>query len=175
MLLPLQLLAFRDAMLQPPITAIGGLPGYTYSLDGINFVANNLFNNLCAGIYPATIWGRWYASTSIFNILTSAGPVITNTTVVNILCNGGNNGSITINTTGSTSTITYTLQPNNINNISGVFSNLIAGTYTVQIVDANGCGLNTVDNFPPNLRNLFSQTLSQMELFVVVRKMALSM
>ncbi len=127
------------------ITAIGGLPGYTYSLDGINFVANNLFNNLCAGIYTATVKDAGgCTSTSIFNILTSAGPVITNTTVVNILCNGGNNGSITINTTGGTGTITYTLQPNNINNISGVFSNLIAGTYTVQIVDANGCGLNTV-------------------------------
>lgn len=129
------------------ITASGGLPGYTYSIDGINFQAANLFTGLCTAIYTATVKdASGCTSTSVFNIVTSSGPVITNTSSVNILCNGGNNGSITVQTTGGTGTINYTLQPNNITNVTGIFPNLVAGIYTVFIVDANGCGLNTVVN-----------------------------
>ncbi|MBK8328529.1 MAG: gliding motility-associated C-terminal domain-containing protein [Bacteroidetes bacterium] len=127
------------------ITAAAGLPGYTYSLDGINFQVSNVFAGLCTATYTATVKdANGCTSTSVFNISTSNGPVITNTTFVNILCNGGNNGNITVTTTGGTGTINYTLQPNNITNITGVFNNLLAGVYTVFIVDANGCGLNTV-------------------------------
>lgn len=127
------------------LTATAGLPPYTYSIDGVNFQVATLFSSLCTGIYTATVKdANGCSSTSVFNIITSSGPVITNTAFVDILCNGGNNGSITIQTTGGTGTINYTLQPNNITNITGNFANLIAGIYTVFIVDANGCGVNTV-------------------------------
>lgn len=136
------------------ITASGGLPAITYSLDGINFQVANSFNNLCSGIYTATVKdANGCTSSSIFNIVTSTGPIITNTSSVNILCNGGNNGSITVVATGGVGIINYTLQPNNITNATGIFANLVAGIYTVLVVDANGCGLNTIVNItePPAL------------------------
>ncbi len=127
------------------ITASSGLPPYTYSIDGINFQAAPLFSALCTGIYTATVKdANGCTSSSIFNIVTSSGPVITSTTFVDILCNGGNNGNITVVTTGGTGTINYTLQPNNITNLTGVFPNLVAGIYTVFVIDANGCGVNTI-------------------------------
>jgi len=33
------------------VSAIGGYPGYTYSIDGINFASDSLFENLAAGTY----------------------------------------------------------------------------------------------------------------------------
>jgi gliding motility-associated-like protein len=65
---------------------------------------------------------------------------ITSSNKTDATCNGGTNGTITVAATGGTGTLTYTLNPGAVSNTTGVFSGLGAGTYTVSVMDASGCG-----------------------------------
>ncbi|MBK7041735.1 MAG: hypothetical protein IPH46_15020 [Bacteroidetes bacterium] len=56
-------------------------------------------------------------------------------------CFGGTNATITALVTGGTGAINYNLQPGNLNNATGLFTNLNANTYTLTATDANGCTL----------------------------------
>ncbi len=56
---------------------------------------------------------------------------------------GASTGTVTAVANGGTAPFTYVLNPGNITQTTGVFSNLPVGTYTVTITDANGCD-NTV-------------------------------
>lgn len=65
--------------------------------------------------------------------------------VQDVSCYSGNNGTITLNITGGTKNTDLT-KPYNIvsssgviNNQNGTISGLTKGTYTVRIIDANGC------------------------------------
>ena len=60
---------------------------------------------------------------------------------VNVLCYGQNTGSISVYASGGTGQILYSISgPTQTN---GIFSNLVAGTYTVTVSDANSCTINT--------------------------------
>jgi hypothetical protein len=50
-----------------------------------------------------------------------------------------NDGSITVISSGGTSPISYTLQPDNTANHTGIFDDLSAGKYQVEVTDANTC------------------------------------
>jgi len=54
----------------------------------------------------------------------------------NLTCNGSNNGTASVIASGGTSPYTYSW---NTGAITSSISNLIAGTYTVTLTDANGC------------------------------------
>ena len=62
------------------------------------------------------------------------------TTQVDVLCNGNNTGSIDLTVTGGTSPYTY-LWSNNATIQDPL--NLLAGTYSVTVTDANGCTATT--------------------------------
>lgn len=73
-------------------------------------------------------------------------------------CFGGNNGSLTATVNGL-GVINFNRQPGNINNTTGVFQTLTAGSYTITASDAFGCSITTVINLaqPTSLvQNLFS-------------------
>jgi len=61
------------------------------------------------------------------------------TTVIPPTCNGGTNGSITVNATGGTMPYVYSGDGGNIFQNSNVLSGLGGGTYTVVVKDANNC------------------------------------
>src|SRR5205823_10523572 len=56
---------------------------------------------------------------------------------VDVLCNGGNNGTATMNVTGGNSPYTYLWSPTGGTNATG--TGLSAGTYTCTVTDLNGC------------------------------------
>jgi hypothetical protein len=60
----------------------------------------------------------------------------------NVTCNGGNNGSATVNVTGGSGSQTYTWSPSGGN--AATASNLSAGTYTVDITDGSCTASKTV-------------------------------
>ncbi len=60
-----------------------------------------------------------------------------------INCNGGTDGSITATATGGNGALSYNLQPGNLTNATGNFTNLGAATYTITVTDANNCSTNT--------------------------------
>lgn len=55
----------------------------------------------------------------------------------NVTCNGANNGTITVSTTGMTAPLTYSWAPSG--GSSATATGLAPGTYTCTITDANGC------------------------------------
>lgn len=58
-----------------------------------------------------------------------------------VSCFGGNNGSISILGIGGNPNYTYSLN-GSLPQFSGVFSNLIAGTYSITVTDSKGCFVN---------------------------------
>ncbi|SNR71728.1 choice-of-anchor L domain-containing protein, partial [Lutibacter flavus] len=58
---------------------------------------------------------------------------------VDLICFGGNDGSFIVSAFGGTAPYSYSLDDIDYSNTSGMFSNLIAGTYTVYAKDAIGC------------------------------------
>lgn len=122
-------------------TASGGSgSGYEYSIDGINFNTSGAFNNLSSGTYYVIIKdGAGCVKVVSGVIYDSNGPVIASTSHTNVACNGGSDGSITVNTvTGGTGVLQYGLN-GSYWQTSTSFSGLSAGNYTVMVKDANGC------------------------------------
>lgn len=139
------------------IDASKGVGPFTYSIDGITFQASNVFSGLIAGTYTVTVKDSKGCPDS--EIITIDQPNALNYTLVatDIECSGPppatTLGSITVNVgsgLGGTAPYTYILTNNfgdptqTVTNATGTnhtFTNLNFGTYTVSIVDANGCTL----------------------------------
>jgi phosphodiesterase/alkaline phosphatase D-like protein len=71
-------------------------------------------------------------------------------TTTNVICNGENNGTITINATGGVAPYSYSLTGENYQ-ANNVFENLAAGKYYAVVKDNNGCIKQTIVtiNEPP--------------------------
>ena len=94
------------------------LPANTYSIIATD--ANN-----CSAAATTTIYEP--------QLLT-----LNNSSVINVKCNGDSNGSIQINAPGGTSPYSYTILPI-VPPTLPITNNLPAGSYSLQIADANGC------------------------------------
>jgi gliding motility-associated-like protein len=67
-----------------------------------------------------------------------------NAIATNISCFGAANGTITVNASGGTGLITYTINPLGPQpNITGVYTGLTPQCYTVTATDASGCSITT--------------------------------
>ena len=120
------------------IHATGGVSPYTFSINGTNYFTDSTFSNLAAGTY--TLYTKDNSQTLVTNTatLTSPSAVAGTTTITNLLCNGANTGSITVNASGGTGAYQYNLN-GGIYQASNVFSGLAANTYSIGIKDANNC------------------------------------
>jgi len=100
---------------------------------------NNLSaSSLTAGTYTANITDALGCITSTSAAINQSGALIISTSAQNnVLCNGGNNGSITVAASGGTPIYSYSWQPI-ISNLATV-NNLTAGTYTVNVTDQKNC------------------------------------
>lgn len=121
------------------INAAGGAGTLAYDLDDeINFQSSNVFNNLYAGTYLAIVRdAAGCFGTQYFSI---TEPVAISMTIasLNVTCNGNNDGELYVNAIGGTGTLMFSLDGINYQS-SGTFSNLVAGSYTIYVKDANGC------------------------------------
>lgn len=126
------------------ITSNGGTTAYQYNIGGAN-QSSNVFNNVGGGIYTITVTdANNCTATSIVTLSAPNAPSFTNTQSTSVSCFGGADGTIQVSALGSATPISYNLMPGNVNNTSGSFSSLTAGTYTIIATDANGCSVNTV-------------------------------
>ena len=121
------------------ITAAGGTPGYTYSNDaGTTFGPGNVFAGLVASDYNLVIEdNNGCQLDSLVTVIADATPVIDAVALVDPLCNGDANGSITITSSMGVGVHQYSI--GGPFQASNVFAGLAAGTYTVTVEDANGC------------------------------------
>lgn len=116
-----------------------GLAPYTYSLDGGSFVAGGNFNGLSLGNHHVTIRDAQMCSVDIPFVIAQPAPVTGSVSSIdNVSCFGGSDGSVTINPSGGTPPYQFRLNSGDMQG-SNVFKGLPAGAYTGVITDSNGC------------------------------------
>ena len=129
------------------IIASGGTPPLVYSIDGgATYNPTNIFINLPANDYSIVVNDvNGCLQSTLRTINQPAQITIDNVVVVQESTPGANDGEIHVTATGGTGALTYTLQPNGISNGTGNFTGLGTGTYHVDVMDANGCMVQTGD------------------------------
>ncbi|MES2139546.1 MAG: PKD domain-containing protein [Bacteroidota bacterium] len=100
---------------------------------------NNLSaSSLTTGTYSVNITDALGCTTSTSTTINQPNPLIISASgQSNVSCFGGNNGSITVASTGGTPTYNYSWLP--ITSSSTTVNNLAAGTYTVTATDIRNC------------------------------------
>lgn len=118
-------------------TATGGTAPFTYSWSPSGGTNANA-TGLGAGTYTVTITDANGCTATATVTISQPGQLIgTAAALTNVICNGGSNGSASVNPAGGTPPYTYLWTPSGqtTQNATG----LAAGVYTVTITDANGC------------------------------------
>ncbi len=121
------------------ISATGGTGAFSYNWGG-GIVTQNR-TTLTAGTYTVTITdANLCTATSSSTITQPASAIILSITNASVSCFGGNNGSVTLSASGGTGAYSFNWSNGSI---SQNLSNVISGTYTVTVSDANSCTATT--------------------------------
>lgn len=119
------------------VSPSGGTPGYRYSWTGGS--TNAAISNLSPGTYTVTITDANSCTVRTTTVIAQPTALTTGTTVVNVNCNGGTNGSITATPAGGTTPYTYSWSNTRT---TQTITGLNAAVYSVTVTDANGCKSN---------------------------------
>jgi len=118
------------------VNVTGGTGSCTYiwsPAGGTNATATGLL----AGTYTVVFTdANGCVDSATVNVPSANSPTVSIGVPTMVSCFGGNNGSATASSTGGTTPYTYLWSNADPDSIAG---NLIAGTYTVTVTDANGC------------------------------------
>ncbi len=122
---------FCDAMITPAVS--GGTPPYTYAWS--TGVTTLMVDGLCVGTYGLTVTDANNCVATYSESVGEPAEFIASVTVTQaISCMGGDDGSLRVETNGSP--VQYAWD----NGASGVqLDNLITGSYTVTVTNADGC------------------------------------
>lgn len=112
---------------------------FSYSINGSAFQASNIFNNLAAGTYDIVVQDAFGCIGQGPATLTNPQALTFTTTNVNPLCNGQASGSITFDAMGGTPPYLFSIDGGSSFQSSNVFTGLSAGTYFLEVMDANLC------------------------------------
>lgn len=158
------------------LTASGGtIPAnYQYSKDGSTYGTTNVFTGLAPSATPYMFWVKDTATSCTKSVTVVIE--IPNQTInfslskTDVTCKGGNDGTITVDLTTSTSTVnnnpiyTYDITPKPSGYVQAgtVFSNLTAGYYTVTVTSGRGCeATNTITIDEPAIITVPAPTVVQ--------------
>ncbi|GIV28477.1 MAG: hypothetical protein KatS3mg027_2291 [Bacteroidia bacterium] len=143
------------------VTVTGGGTGpfnYTWNPTGGNA---SVATGLSTGNFTAIVQdANGCTASATVNVPGTPMPSITSIPTTSVSCNGGSNGSATVNVSSGVAPYTYTWLPTGGNNSSA--SGLSAGNYTVQVKDANNCLITGTTSIlqPPALSITAQQTQS---------------
>ena len=116
----------------------GGVPPYTYSINGSSYFGSNTFTALAAGTYTGYVKDFAGCVISKPNIVVTGAAAIIVTANTRPASSCANNGSIELYRTGGIAAYTYSLDDITYY-ASNTFSNLAGGTYTGWVKDSKGC------------------------------------
>jgi len=120
------------------LNVTGGVPNYSFSVNGGNYTTSNTWTGLTAGDYSWTVLDSH--SCRISGVVTLSQPTALALTIVgayNETCYGQTNANFTVAASGGTAPYAYSLGNSWRNN--GTYVNLAVGTYNVQAMDAASC------------------------------------
>ncbi|MFM2017647.1 MAG: hypothetical protein RL007_1303 [Bacteroidota bacterium] len=119
------------------VTITGGAPGYSYSWAPSGGTSASI-SGRTAGAYTCTVTdANGCTITQSVNITQPTAITSSITSQTNVACNGGNNGSATVNVSGGAGGYTYIWSPSG--GTAATATGLAAATYTCTITDVNGC------------------------------------
>jgi len=135
-------LCFTDCNGTITVTATGGSPGYTYSIDaGVTFQASPIFTGLCDGSYNIIVMdaalptGCTFAINAI--VLTEPALLVVTPAGVDPQCFGANDGQVSATAVGGSGPYVFTWD-GGLGSGSPIL-NVLAGTYNVTVTDSLGC------------------------------------
>ncbi|MCB0379821.1 MAG: gliding motility-associated C-terminal domain-containing protein [Flavobacteriales bacterium] len=125
------------------VYASQGINPLQYSINGGALQLGNNFTGLCAATpYTILVEDNLGCQVTKDTILTDPPLMVLDSIVTtNETCNESDNASISIYANGGTGQLNYSID-NGVSFVTtSLFSNLTAGTYDIEIRDANGCSL----------------------------------
>jgi len=125
-------------------TVTGGSAPYTYSVDDSDFIASTSFDSLAEGSHSIQVRdvNGCIFSTSVF-VSNASGPTAIAALPANAKC-GLSNGTITLGTvSGGSAPYTFSVDASPFT-ATTFYSPLAAGIHNVQVMDINGCTLDTI-------------------------------
>lgn len=130
------------------ISATGGYAGYVYSVDGID-QPSNIFGNAGAGTYLVSTRDNKGCIVSQTIELDEPEPLsIADLSIRPVKCYGQAQGEISVTPAGGIAgTYRYKLDGLAVES-AGVFTDLYAKDYDIEVSDGNGCKLNTIHTVP---------------------------
>jgi len=130
---------FGDADAAVELQAYGGVPNYQFSKNSDSFVSESSFTGLSAGSYDFNVKdGNGCIATINKNIVNPKKLSLSVSDYSDVSCYGGSNGSITLSATGGTPDYVFSINGSSAQP-DATFGNLVAGDYSLKVVDANGC------------------------------------
>jgi hypothetical protein len=118
------------------VLASGGTGIYSYLWAPSGGTAATA-TGLTAGTYTVTITDENSCSVTNTIVITEPDALNLTSTLAEVSCYNGNNGSATVNVTGGTGSYTYSWAPSG--GTAATATGLTTGTYTVTVTDDNSC------------------------------------
>ncbi len=140
-------------------TASGGTGALQYSINGTVYQAGNVFNGLAAGGYILYVRDINNCVKQIPVTVDNLPGPATTATATPSSC-GLSDGTITVNATGGTLNLSYSINGGTTYQASNIFTGLVAGNYVVIVRDARTCTsppLNIVITSPSSVTPTFNQ------------------
>ncbi|MEY4350847.1 MAG: hypothetical protein RL078_910 [Bacteroidota bacterium] len=125
------------------INATGGVGSLSYALNNGPLQSSNIFTNLSAGTYNYEVTDNTGCSV-LGNFQLQAGVTVSSSIqqTAAISCAGNQDATIVVTPSGGTAPYSYAIN-NGADQANNTFVNLGAGTYTITVIDANGCSTTT--------------------------------
>lgn len=120
----------------------GGTAPLEYSINGVTYQSSGIFTGVAPGSYTVTVKDAAgctaTVAVTISNVGSGPAPTIVVNNVKDVDCVGTDLGKIVVAGSGGSGSYTYSIDGVTFQ-ASGTFNNLVAGTYTITILDSNGC------------------------------------
>lgn len=137
-IVPPSCFGFADASISVDIG--NGLPAYQYNFnDGNGFVSSDMKAGLTSGTYTVNVQDANLCRGAFEFTIADPPPLVLDFDTTHVSCFGLSDGSLTALPGGGVGGYTYSW---NSGPQTPAINNLVAGTYAVTVLDANGCVIN---------------------------------